>query len=446
MKMPKAKIVEKNIRYRSPIYFTPLRSNTELDTVKIASIIEAEYRAAGIRPADVKTGAVIITGDTARKENAQGVLHDISEYAGDFVVAVAGPALESILAGKGSGAEQYSTEHLDNVCNMDIGGGTTNTATFCRGTLIDTDCLDVGGRLIRFRDGTLEIAYIFPKIQQLAKEQGVIASIGTTLTERQISAITDCMAEAVLEKLKPAPEKPAYFFLKTEKKEKRANPPIHAVSFSGGVGRLLYEPEPVNPLEYGDIGVYLAQSIKKNLMTRGIQVIQPLETIGATVIGAGNHSVNVSGATITITDYGVLPIQNIPILRMNDVLNMTDETYASEFRQKAAWIQGQEKEQNIALNVEAGRKLNFRSINDLADKVVAGAQELLARQDILVVITREDCAKVLGQCLQIRLPEGKKVVCIDSIDVGNGDYIDIGTPVGIGDAVPVVIKTLAFSY
>ena len=178
MQLPHAEIVEKKVRYRSPIYFTPLRSNTELDVDGIEKIVAKEYAAAGIAPKDVQTGAVIITGDTARKSNAQRCLQAISRYAGDFVVATAGPTLESILAGKGSGADRYSKENSMTICNLDIGGGTTNTATFSSGKLVDADCMDIGGRLIRFQEGTREIEYVFPKIHQLASEMGIRAEIG----------------------------------------------------------------------------------------------------------------------------------------------------------------------------------------------------------------------------------------------------------------------------
>ena len=110
MFMPKTAITDKTVIYRSPIYFTPLRSNTELDAEKIRQIIEEEYRRAGVQVSEVETGAVIITGDTARKTNAERVLAEISQFAGDFVVAAAGPRLESILAGKE--AEQKATPSI----------------------------------------------------------------------------------------------------------------------------------------------------------------------------------------------------------------------------------------------------------------------------------------------------------------------------------------------
>lgn len=109
--VPRIKIVDKEVTYRSRIYFTPLRSQTEIHAEKVKEIIQGEYQAAGMAPKDLKTGAVIITGETARKQNANSVLATLSDMAGDFVVATAGPDLESVLSARGAGADKLSEEH-----------------------------------------------------------------------------------------------------------------------------------------------------------------------------------------------------------------------------------------------------------------------------------------------------------------------------------------------
>jgi len=81
--IPKISIVEKEVIYKSSIYFTPLISDTEIDGEGIRKIIENDYKKAGIHPGDVDTGAVIITGETARKVNASLVLEKLSGLAGD---------------------------------------------------------------------------------------------------------------------------------------------------------------------------------------------------------------------------------------------------------------------------------------------------------------------------------------------------------------------------
>lgn len=440
--LPKTEITDKTVVYRSPVHLTPLRSNSELDAEKIRRIVETEYLCAGIEPESVQTGAVIITGDTARKVNAQNVLSEISRFAGDFVVATAGPDLESLLAGKGSGAEQYSVENVETICNLDVGGGTTNMATFYDGKCIDTDCLDVGGRLIRFKTGTMEIEYIFPKLKELARRIGIPAETGVTLTPSAVVKLADLLAEAVMGKVDGDSANADFHFLRTEKKA-HSTPPekIDTISFSGGVGKLIYEEELSEKLAYDDIGIYLADSLRKAVRKRFLRVVRPRETIGATVIGAGSHSVDVSGGTITITQIQKLPLKNVPILQIDRPLECTEEELTLQIEG-----QGYRSEQEVALNLNIGHKMKYRDIAALSEKLVRSMKKLMERQDVIVIVVYGDYGKVLGQSISARLPQGKEVICIDSVDAGNGDYIDIGRPVGIADSVPVVIKTIAFSY
>ena len=88
--VPRINIVDKKVTYRSKIYFTPLLDQKTIDAEKVKGIIEKEYQDAGMKPEDLSTGAVIITGETARKQNANVVLDTLSNLAGDFVVATAG--------------------------------------------------------------------------------------------------------------------------------------------------------------------------------------------------------------------------------------------------------------------------------------------------------------------------------------------------------------------
>ena len=102
--VPDMDITERTILYKSPVYFTPLLDESHVDGAAIRTIVEEEYRKAGISREDVDTGAIIITGETSRRENARAVLDALADLAGDFVVATAGPDLESGLAAKGAGA------------------------------------------------------------------------------------------------------------------------------------------------------------------------------------------------------------------------------------------------------------------------------------------------------------------------------------------------------
>ena len=111
--VPRMEIRDREILYRSPVHFTPLVNADTLDAGAIGQLLTEEYRRAGIDPADVDTGAVIITGETARKENARAVLEAVSHLAGQFVVATAGPALESVLAARGAGADRCARDRME---------------------------------------------------------------------------------------------------------------------------------------------------------------------------------------------------------------------------------------------------------------------------------------------------------------------------------------------
>lgn len=72
--VPEMEIARRDIRYRSPVYFTPLLDESHVDAGALRELVAEEYRKAGIRRESVDTGAIIITGETSRKENARAVL------------------------------------------------------------------------------------------------------------------------------------------------------------------------------------------------------------------------------------------------------------------------------------------------------------------------------------------------------------------------------------
>ncbi|MFR5646573.1 MAG: ethanolamine ammonia-lyase reactivating factor EutA [Bilophila wadsworthia] len=139
--------------WQSPVAFTPLTDVDTLDEAALDALIRGWYAEAGVRPEDVETGAVIVTGESLKTVNARRTVMRLADSLGDFVVASAGPHLESVIAGRGAGAAALSEARRGTVLNIDIGGGTSNYAVFRAGRVIDTACLNMGGRLAE-TDGT----------------------------------------------------------------------------------------------------------------------------------------------------------------------------------------------------------------------------------------------------------------------------------------------------
>ena len=288
--VPEMIIGEKKLLYQSPVRFTPLIGGELVDGEAIAQWVENQYACAGITKKQVDTGAVIITGETSRKENARQVLNALSGFAGEFVVATAGPDLESVLAAKGAGAVEFSARTGKSVLHMDIGGGTSNLAFVENGKIVRTGCLNVGGRLLKLdTDGV--VTYVSPVLEGISAIE-----TGQKPTRQQLEQLADMLAEALEMAAGLVPRGLLLDKLTTrEAKENWLCGQADVISFSGGVADCI-EGEHA-PLAFGDLGVLLGSAIRKSGLCKGVYRLGE-QTIRATVIGAGCHSTQLSGSTV----------------------------------------------------------------------------------------------------------------------------------------------------
>ena len=190
-----ANIVDKKVLYRSDIHFTPLLGPDQVDAAALEHILRQEYQKAGVSPQQVETGAVIITGETAKKGNADVVLDALSDLAGDFVVTVAGPHLESMITGRGSGAAAYSREQYTTVTNIDIGDGSANSAIFHQGEMTAAAAMNYGGRILEIDPANDQIRRIAEPAQIIIDHLGLPFAVGYKPSLEQLRTFTDCMAD-----------------------------------------------------------------------------------------------------------------------------------------------------------------------------------------------------------------------------------------------------------
>ena len=406
--VPEMEIRERRILYKSPVYFTPLVQGELVDGEKIREIVDREYEKAGISKGDVDTGAIIITGETSRKENARSVLDALSQYAGEFVVATAGPDLESVLAAKGAGAVDFSARTGKRVLHMDIGGGTSNLALIENGKITATTCLNVGGRLVKM-DGDGRILYISPVLAGIfEKKVGEVANRGEVekLAEKLTQALE--MVGGLREKTELLPK------LRTKEVEGTwpEVPEGTVISFSGGVADCIDSEK--NWLEFGDIGPELGRKIRESRLCQEAYMLGT-ETIRATVIGAGCHSAQLSGSTVFYQNVS-FPLKNLPVVESVEALTGLD---------------------GPGVLVVSGEALDFAGIRDLAKNLTTEVKTPV------YVAASGDMAKALGVQIALRLGEQAEILCIDRVRLKEGDYLDVGAPVG--PALPVVVKTLILS-
>lgn len=443
--VPRVAIVDKEVVYKSEIYMTPLKTDVLIDTEALRDIVAAEFRKAGYRPEDTDSGAVIITGESARKENSDAVLKSLSDFAGDFVVSAAGPDMESLIAGKGSGAWQYSMDHHCRVANLDIGGGTTNVVLFEDGETLARGCLDIGGRLICMNPQGI-ITKVSPAAAVMAQAAGVSVSVGDRCDELKLTAVTRQMAaalnaylgvgtkdiDAILRQIKtpgssdfPVPEK------------------VQAVFFSGGVADLIYH-ESADTWAYGDIGVLLGRAIRESRLFTDFQKMEPGETIRATVVGAGTYTTTISGSTITYSD-DIFPLKNIPVIKLDEELQ--EACFAGETEpviRRIQWVLGQNDEEHFILAMPGKRNPEYMEMKRAAASIRQIMDRVQPPGEPILLVIESDIAKAMGQMIRQQPDLKRQVVAIDSIHVEDGEYVDMGKPMMNGMVIPVVVKTLIF--
>lgn len=435
-------IIGKRIIYRSEIYFTPLTPDDRIDMNEVMKIIDREFGKAGIDKKDIDIGAVIITGETARRANASEVLHKLSGYAGDFVVATAGPVLESIISGKGAGSDKISKEHSTTVANIDIGGGTSNVVVFDHGTTASTGCLDIGGRLVKM-DAQGKIIYINEKLKQIIEHEKLDIELGQQANEKSLVKLARIMVHQ-LEMVVGITPKDQYYKMMLTIEDMVIKKPIQYITFSGGVADIIYHyDENEDIYKYQDMGIILGRAIRQSELFTKLHVLDAEETIRATVVGAGSHTTDISGSTV-FYDKSVLPIKNIPVVKIPFTDKNNIPEIAHEVSKRIEWFKLEDEYQQVAIAFQGINSPSFRQIEATAEELIKGLKEIIRHDYPIIIISEEDIAKVLGQTIKRIINNDHPVICIDSVIVSDGDYIDIGNPIAGGMVLPVVVKTLIF--
>lgn len=447
--LPRYQIVERQLLYASPVHTTPLIGFDEIDVERIGAILKDEYQKAGISLSEIKSGAVIITGETASKKNAQHIVHLLAERSGDFVVATAGADLEGVLAGKGAGAQKRSQAIAGNVVNVDIGGGTANAVFFYRGKAIATVTFHIGGRLIRINErGVIE--YVSPHITSWLTAKGLSVQAGQTATYAQIQEIALQMSRSMLDYLSGRERQISGLLVSGQ--QMREVIPVEELSISGGVGALM-QADPVRNLaevsRYGDFGPMLGQMLQqvRERKTYPFRWIEPEQTVRATVIGAGMQSTEISGSTVHIKPE-LLPIKNLPILKLElareeweNPVRLHQE--ASSVYELGLRLYGSSTAIPFALALSGIGYCSYALLQRIAQELADAYKRYFSQSKTMVVICETDMAKALGQALFLRCKGAPEIICIDQVRVEYGDYIDLGEPIS-GTIIPVVVKTLAF--
>lgn len=435
----KFKVKERNVIYEGRIIDTPLLDGNTIDIDRLTVFLKEEFELAGFNSDDVQTGAVIVTGETAQKHNAPQIAEALSKDAGKFVAATAGPNFESLLAAMGSGATARSKEYNNIVLSCDIGGGTSNLAISQNGKVISTSCISVGGRLIAVDDEG-KITRLNRPAVKVIKHLGLNYQIGDFISKNDLGKITEKLAEVLIEVMTgPAHSPLAKELMMTD--DLIFPGKVDEYIFSGGVAELIYG----GMGEFHDIGELLAAKIISLTHRLKSPVVEPVNKIRATVIGAGAYSISISGSSGFMDEKLSFPMRNIPVLRVDvEQSQLSFDYIVSQINlafQRFDFVEGQEI---VALYFRDPVKVNYTDLELFARSVESALVNSIKNKIPVILIFEKDVACSVGNVMRRETSLKNNLLSLDELSLNDGDWIDISEPLIGKQVFPVTVKSLVF--
>src|SRR5579883_758380 len=435
-------VTRRKVLYRSPILLTPYQSPTLIDVENLQSFFEEQYRKAGLSTDAIDTGAVVITGEALNKENAQPIAELFARHSGKFICASAGPNHEALLAAHGCGAVALSKDENATVLNVDMGGGTTKLSLVRHGVVNSTAAISVGARLLAFgEDG--RVTRVEKPANRILQEFGRETAVGQNVPDEDRRKLVQLMVGALFEIMEGPPTSQLARDLMVTEEGLTAYQGLSTVDyliFSGGVSEYIYQHDDT---AYGDLGPLVGAEVRERLrnVPAKLAVQEPSEGIRATVIGAGEYTVQASGVTSYLSDLSVLPVFGLKVIKapVNQHHSLQQALTAALSK-----FDLDRYDDGLAIALALQELPNYHIVRHIAQEVSALLEKSTDPSMPLYLMLDADIAKSLGGILKEELKLPGPIIAVDGIDVGDLDYVDIGRPMGVSESLPVTVKSLMF--
>ena len=435
-------VARREILNESEIFLTPYLDDLTIDVRALEEFINRQYERAGMKREDVDTGALILTGVAVRRRNSRAIGELFAQEAGRFVAVSAGDSLESTMAAYGSGAVAESARSGGICMNIDVGGGTSKFAICAKGRVREVTAIDVGARLVVL-DGAGVVTRIEEAGRFFAAAVGLNPAVGQKIDISKLPSMASLMADKLFEVM-------SLSALSPETQRLLRLPPlsyrgrIDAITFSGGVSEFIYGHNPGN---FGDLGALLAAEVKKRAQHLAIPVLEPTARIRATVIGASQYTIQVSGSTIFIEPLDAVPVRNVPVVVPELPLDGDDIDQAAIRRaveMALSRLDLTDGKRPVAVGFHWEGSATFARLDAFCSGVKDGLEKVLGRGHPLMLVSDGDIGGILGLHFKEEMRVENPVISIDGIALSEFDYIDIGALIPSSGAVPVVVKSLIF--
>jgi ethanolamine utilization protein EutA len=275
------------------------------------------------------------------------------------------------------------------------------------------------------------------RIENPLHAYGCQLPIGATIPDDELDRLAAAMAGVVGDAIVTGPHaglRRALMVTPASVPSRQHDRPIDHIVFSGGVSEYI---DGRDDTSYGDLGPALGTHIRKRLGALGLldRMTPAADGIRATVLGASQFSVQASGQTCFVPDPSLLPVRNLPVVRV-ELSPDTDPEPAIDAALRRRDRSGMTGELALALGLHG--RTDYPALRRYAEALVQAAGPAL------VLVLEADLARSLGRIIVRELGFQRPVVVIDGISVGDLDYLDIGRPMGSTSAFPVTVKSLTF--
>ena len=427
-------VLERNVIARSAILLTPFSGDWNIEAGPLKELVDDTFREAGLTRDDIDTGAVIITGEAARRDNAAKIAELFADETGKFVCATAGPTLETIMAAHGSGAVLQSREQGLTLLNIDVGGGTTKISLIEEGKIRATCAVNIGARLVAY-DGADKLVRLERGGRRFLNDLGENLDFGAKVSEDLCKRLANRMAQVLFDALTTGKQPWNDFYVSAALGEL---PAVEGILFSGGVSEYIYSREAES---FGDLGPYLGREIRAETEKRGFSILEAGEGIRATVIGASQYTVQLSGETIFVPKNMNLPVRNLRVFVVQTdwqgaVTERVEKAVLRVLSERDAEVRGSP----FALAFSTPAFVGYGVVQDMTKGIDQAFAKLAIDDRPVALVFGQNVGQVVGGMLSAKW----NMPCIDEVSLSELDFIDVGEVVQGEGFVPVVIKSLAF--
>jgi ethanolamine utilization protein EutA len=305
--------------------------------------------------------------------------------------------------------------------------------------VLATAALHVGGRLIAVEDDT--VTRIEPGGRMHAAAVGLDLELGGRVGSTDLEEIASEMADRVIAAVRGEPAADPLFL--TEPIE--ALDALDGVIFSGGVAEYVYDLE---TRDFGDLGRRLGAALRGRAGELPAPLLSAAERIRATVLGASEYTVQLSGITSFIPMPDItLPRRNLQVARPDYALEETVDrlAVASAIERHLAMFGLHDTAADVALALRWSGAPTYRRLRAFAEGVISGLGRRVVAGLPMYLMIDGDIALTLGTILRDELAVTNDLLILDGIDLRDFDFVDLGRVRQPSNTVPVTIKSLVFA-